>query len=352
MNRILPIALGLFAALVLTAVPAAAEDLPQTSRFFEEYDKDADGFVTEQEFDGSREVFRLLDKNDDGKVSTAELGLPADYRPDPNAKKRREMAERRNRGRRGGNSQQDRMQRLRRLFEQADVNQDGVVTKAEWKGNANLFDRLDRNQDGKLDRTDYPALFGAMGMDDEMMGGGDGKGAKPKTDVTPGGAEPNKKPRANKADKPGKGMRGMRDLSVEQVRKRFQELDQDADQQLTAEDGVNAKLVERMDTDQSGGVSLAEFEAAVTKAQKRAKPAKKGGGANPDRIKKMLQRFDQDRDGKVSRDEFPGSDDRFDRMDVNKDGFLSDADFADPDEKPADKPKSDDDTPTTPGADG
>lgn len=344
MNRLCLIVLAGCAALLVSASPAAAEDLPQTSRFFEAYDKDADGFVTEQEFDGSGEVFRLLDKDGDGRISTQELGLPADYRPDPNAGKRREMKGRRGRDPRGGG--EDRLERLRRLVERLDVDKDGVVTKAEWRGNANLFTRLDRNKDGKLDRADFPALFEGMDgeMDAEMGGPGAAEGGKPGTDVTPGGPQPNKTPRRKPADKPDAEPGAKRELSAQQVRKRFQELDQDADQQLTEADGVNAKLIERMDADQSGGVSLAEFEAAVAKAQEPKQPKDRERRVSPDRIRKMLTRFDQDRDGKVSRDEFPGGDERFDRMDVNGDGFLSDADFAEPE-----APKKDG-TSSTPGA--
>jgi len=37
---------------------------------------------------------------------------------------------------------------------------------------------------------------------------------------------------------------------------------------------------------------------------------------------RFLQMFDKDQDGKVSKDEFPGRDERFDRVDENQDGFI------------------------------
>jgi hypothetical protein len=37
---------------------------------------------------------------------------------------------------------------------------------------------------------------------------------------------------------------------------------------------------------------------------------------------RFLQRFDEDKDGKVSKDEFPGRAERFDRVDENQDGFI------------------------------
>ena len=36
----------------------------------------------------------------------------------------------------------------------------------------------------------------------------------------------------------------------------------------------------------------------------------------------MIERHDLDGDGKISRDEFPGPDEHFDLLDVNGDGFL------------------------------
>ncbi len=47
--------------------------------------------------------------------------------------------------------------------------------------------------------------------------------------------------------------------------------------------------------------------------------AQETSGAPGDRF---FQMFDKDKDGKVSKDEFPGRDERFDRVDENKDGFI------------------------------
>ncbi len=39
--------------------------------------------------------------------------------------------------------------------------------------------------------------------------------------------------------------------------------------------------------------------------------------------KRIFQRFDADNSGTISKDEFPGQDDRFDKIDANGDGELS-----------------------------
>ncbi len=46
-----------------------------------------------------------------------------------------------------------------------------------------------------------------------------------------------------------------------------------------------------------------------------AMPLRNSGGG-------MIERHDLDGDGKISRDEFPGPDEHFDLLDVNGDGFL------------------------------
>ncbi len=44
---------------------------------------------------------------------------------------------------------------------------------------------------------------------------------------------------------------------------------------------------------------------------------------NNPRFKKMLDRFDKDKDGKISRDEYPWRKSMFDKLDLNKDKFLT-----------------------------
>ncbi len=52
--------------------------------------------------------------------------------------------------------------------------------------------------------------------------------------------------------------------------------------------------------------------------------AQETGGSPGDRF---LQRFDEDKDGKVSKDEFPGRNEMFDRVDENKDGFIDESEI-------------------------
>lgn len=386
MKRSLAITAAVVGALVLSISPAWAEDeeLPMTSEFFEEYDRNADGIVSQDEFTGSGEVFRLLDSDKDGKITAQELGLPADYRPDPNAKAKREKAARSNKGK-AQNAQ--RRERIKQMFKAWDANKDGAISREEWMGDAGAFDRIDRNDDGKIDKQDLRGLLGDQ-MDGGMMDGMDGPDAAPMggKDATKRGPKPNKKAREGRGarllkkldanqdgkisadewrgkpekfdamDKDGSGFVEAAELGIgatdaapkrakpsdrfnpDQVKTRFTGLDKDGDGELTTSDGLGEGMLMRMDADQSGGVSLDEFTAAVQKARRGQAQRQKASA------KRMIKRFDTDKDGQVSRDEFPGSDERFDGMDKNGDGYLNEADFGD---APA-KPKKDA-APITPG---
>ena len=40
-------------------------------------------------------------------------------------------------------------------FDRLDVNDDGVISRSEWRGDRATFDRLDRNDDGVISRREY-----------------------------------------------------------------------------------------------------------------------------------------------------------------------------------------------------
>lgn len=60
----------------------------------------------------------------------------------------------------------DRAQRRTQRFQGMDVNKDGVITRAEWRGNERAFERHDTNRDGVLSGTEiWPG-----GVPDETSG--------------------------------------------------------------------------------------------------------------------------------------------------------------------------------------
>ena len=297
--------------LALSASPALAEDeLPPTSEFFDEYDANADGRVTQEEFRGSSEIFRLLDKNGDGEISPDELGLPADYKPDPAVQKRRQQAEKRKaRGGDAGRAMQQMYDRIMKM----DADGDGRVSAAEWKGKEQGFARLDRNKDGFLDGKD-----GAMAMRGAGERGGKAKGRRGKG--KDGGG------------KDGRGKDGAHDSAamLEQMKKRFARTDANGDGKITADELPAERFLAMMDKNKDGAVDEAEFLAfAKQRAGGGNRSGKAGRSGRRGRLNAgMLRRFDRNKDGKVDADEFPGREELFARMDANKDGVLDEADIA------------------------
>ncbi len=283
-------------ALFAVPAPAVAEDL-ERSEFFDEYDQDSDGCVTKDEFTGSSEMFKLLDKDGDGVIKPTDLGLPADYKPDPK-RKRRPGGEA---GARGGDMDKRRQQFMKAL-QKMDTDQDGRISKAEWKGKEQGFARMDRNKDGFLDAKDR------AGMDRGGRNKGQGQKGRSLTDE-------------KKAE--------IRTKAAEQ----FAKLDGNADGKITADEVPSPMMLELADADGDGNVTLKEFQKvllqrATRRAQGGGRDGRRGGGRGGRGLNAgRLKSWDRDGDGKVSAEEFPGREAMFARLDADKDGFLTQADI-------------------------
>jgi len=101
--------------------------------------------------------------------------------------------------------------------------------------------------------------------------------------------------------------------------------------------GRHDRMLEKFDTDKDGAVSKAEFEArraanftaadtnrdgGVSLAELNAFHEKKEAERKAERETRMYARLDANKDGKVTKDEFEGAG-MFDRMDKNKDGKIA-----------------------------
>lgn len=290
--------------------PAVAED-PAQGQFFDAYDRNGDGRVTAEEFSGASEIFRLLDKDGDGAVTPVEIGLPADFRPAPKAP-----------GSAGPTSRQadpprrapdgDRRRRLLARLAEMDVDQDGRVTREEWKGPAALFDGLDTNGDGVLDATD--------GRQREAAG----------DPASPGSAAPSATDAAPAHD-PAFEERLRADAA-----RLFARLDKDQDGRIRAEEAPDPDLLGKADGDGDGCVSLDEFTEALRRRARATGPAapsegKVGESNTPQRLNlERLRRFDRNRDGQVTPEEFPGGEKAFAELDLDGDGVLTERDAAPP----------------------
>ncbi len=292
------------------AAPAWADEgdeapLPRTTLFFDTFDSNYDGVVTQEEFRGGADVFGLLDKDSDGRITTDELGLPTTWKPDP-SRARREPA----RGRGGAAPGRPRGGFLERIREM-DANGDGRVESSEWTGRPDAFRRLDANGDGSLDASD---LRGA-----------------PRPDGTP---RPDGPPQPDGPPRPD-GMPRQDDPPPPDAARIFERLDANRDGVLGADEIADHPFAKRLDRDGDGQVTRDE-------AQEAMKNAPRGPGRGPDRGPGQgrgfdpgnLRRFDANGDGKVDADEFPGSAERFRQLDRNGDGVLDQTDRPAPDATP------------------
>ena len=245
-----------------------AEPAPLAGRFFDTYDANRDGKVSKEEYSGDADNFDLYDTDHDGFITLAEMGVPADYKY---GTAKREREEGMGGGGKGGGLR--RLDEFRKRLAEMDTNKDGKVSKEEWKG-TQPFDLMDRNKDGFVT------------MDDIVMGAG-GKGG------IPGGGMPTREERMA----------------------RFKEQDKNGDGKVSREEFPGSdEMWKGLDKNGDGAITPEEIEASMKDAPPGLPGDKGKGGA--------FGRFDKNRDGKVSREEFPGSDEMFKSLDKDGDGFL------------------------------
>jgi len=177
------------------------------------------------------------------------------------------------------------------LFARCDANGDGQIARDEFRGADQAFDRLDANDDGVITREEAAAA----------PAGGQGGQAGGQMAMDPA-------------------------QRWQQVLQRF---DADGDGQLSAEEFQGAPRIFTM-LDQDGDGVVTEAEGT------RLGPGGQGGpgaGAGPGApagqprrgvdFQQMLQRFDQDGDGTISQDEWPGREEMFGRLDADGDGVIT-----------------------------
>jgi len=122
-------------ALVIAASPAAFakqkhkekhknKHHSQADAIWMQYDVNGDGRISRSEFPADPLLFDRADRNDDGVLTRGEAEAYA----------------------RGTSVDAE----LRRL----DRNGDGAISRSEWRGNMDAFERLDRNDDGVISQAD------------------------------------------------------------------------------------------------------------------------------------------------------------------------------------------------------
>jgi len=114
---------------------------PTVQSHFKELDTNKDGVVTKAEFDaGHAKHFKAMDANHDGKITVAEMEAAHDQQHDAHGQ-HHEMKQEQHTG------------TFKEIFDHADADHDGALSKAEAKSMPMIlerFDEFDGNKDGKV----------------------------------------------------------------------------------------------------------------------------------------------------------------------------------------------------------
>jgi Ca2+-binding EF-hand superfamily protein len=163
---------------------------------------------------------------------------------------------------------------LRRL-KQLDANQDGVIEAAEWKGPREMFAKLDADGDGRI--TDEEARKAA-----QAMGGG------------------------RWSERPGDAA--------------FRRFDADEDGRITAAEWKGSpEAFKTLDANGDGAITREEITPRGPQGGRRGRAPDLRSGKDS---AQFLADYDKNRDGQVSREEFP-HERRFAEIDADGDGVLS-----------------------------
>jgi len=108
-------------------------------------------------------------------------------------------------------------------------------------------------------------------------------------------------------------------------------LDADKDGELSAKEIANAaKALKKLDKNNDGKVDRAELRPQFRRPDRPGGPGEPGGPRRPGGqgfVERMMG-FDKNKDGKISKEEFPERMQRmFDRLDANKDGVVDKAEL-------------------------
>ncbi len=269
------------------------------------FDTNGDGIIERSEWKGDEQIFARLDRDGDGKIKLTDL-----------------------KGR--GGSGRDQAARFAKRLKRMDKNGDGVLDREEWKGPARIFERLDADRDGKItademakaqrafrgrgrfaDRTGE-AVFrrfdkngdGKIAPDEwklrqELFAklDGNGDGFITRDEVTPRG------PR-------GKGRRSRYDVNSGKDSEAFlAKHDKNGDGQIAKDEFKHTRRFAEMDADGDGVLSKQEVEDAMERGRR-------------ERAFDVFERFDLNRDGQITRDEFTGPAAAFEKLDKNADGII------------------------------
>ena len=244
---------------LISAGPAQAPQGPPGGRrppAFADVDKNGDGRISREEWQGPSEVFDRLDTDKDASISQDEFKVGPRRGP-------------------GGPPQADHLLKL------LDSSADGKVSQSEFSTLTQQFEKLDQNADGSLTQDELEGFF--RGPRNPQMAAG----------TRPDGPDP-------------RGPKNPPD---------FADLDLNGDKKISREEWHGPpQSFDRVDSSGNGAIEESEWNAR----QNRMQPPPGGGFGG-----RILKFLDADGDQKVSQAEFAALTRLFSTLDADHDGSLS-----------------------------
>jgi Ca2+-binding EF-hand superfamily protein len=302
--------------LVGVVLSAAGVTQAQDQMRFRGLDRNNDGVITRNEWNGNDRSFRNQDWNGDGVLSGDEVR--------PGARRQTNWNQDWNRD--GIVDNQDTL--IAQRFRQYDTNADGRVASAEWPGSPRLFARLDTNRDRFLTIQEYTA---GGGFTADNQGGPASRFSN--LDVNRDGwitrresnldnasfnrLDVNRDNRISRYEFENEPVAGVYTPA------QFNTADVNRDGWITrAEWRSGAAEFDRIDTNNDNRISRNEF-GSVSNVDDDDDVDDQGQQALRDRFTGA----DMNRDGYLSRSEWRGTEVMFTRLDTNRDNRLSRAEY-------------------------
>lgn len=247
---------------------------------FQDVDRNNDGVITRSEWRGNNQSFSNEDWNGDGILSGDEVS-PGASRP-------------------GNLASSD---QTASRFHDLDYNQDGVISRNEWRGDRMAFDRWDSNRNGVLNRDEFLSSNTTIASSFADL--------DRNHDAVISRSEWNDDRRSFDAlDANRDNLLGSDEFlgrSSNDAVASFNDLDVNRDGRITRNEwSSERRTFDRLDVNHDAVLTRDEFSERV----------------NNDRAASFLE-LDVNGDGNVARSEWRGSVREFDSVDANRDGVLS-----------------------------